>query len=185
MSTNLALPFYNNARTHPERLALSVNQRNLTYGEFAELVQRIAAWFQSRPGSDVKLVGILASRSLAAYAGLLGTSWAGAAYVPLNPDWPEQRLLSILQTTELDALVVDDRGLKLLSAQVLQKAPKHILATGSPESVSLEAAPTAMVAGFDATRCRRPILITSQRRSAKTTSPTSCSPREPQGRPKV
>jgi D-alanine--poly(phosphoribitol) ligase subunit 1 len=150
MSTNLALAFYNNARTHPERLALSVNQRNLTYGEFAELVQRIAAWFQSRPGSDVKLVGILASRSLAAYAGLLGTSWAGAAYVPLNPDWPEQRLLSILQTTELDALVVDDRGLKLLSAQVLQKAPKHILATGSPESVSLEAAPTAMVAGFDA-----------------------------------
>ena len=31
MSTNLALPVYNNARTHPERLALSVNQRSLTY----------------------------------------------------------------------------------------------------------------------------------------------------------
>ena len=150
MSTNLALAFYNNARTHPERLALSVNQRNLTYGEFAVLVERIAAWFQSRPGVDVKLVGILASRSWAAYAGLLGAAWSGAAYVPLNPDWPEQRLLSILQTTELDALVVDDRGRKLLSPHVLQKAPKHILAPGTPESIALEAAPMTLIAGFEA-----------------------------------
>ena len=158
MSTNLALSFYNNARNHPERLALSVSQRNLTYGEFSELVERIAAWFQSRPGPDVKLVGILASRSLAAYAGLLGTSWAGAAYVPLNPDWPEQRLLSILQTTELDALVVDDRGLKLLSPQVLQKAPKDILAPGISESIA-GAAPKTMIAGFDALPPSDPLQV--------------------------
>jgi amino acid adenylation domain-containing protein len=151
MSTNLALPFYNNARNHPDCLALSVNQRNFTYGELADIVERIAEWFQSRPGVEVKLVGILASRSWVAYAGLLGTSWAGAAYVPLNPDWPEQRLLSILQTTDLDALVVDDRGLKLLSPQVLQQAPKHILAPGNPESFSLGAPSASMpIAGFDA-----------------------------------
>src|SRR5579859_2790125 len=151
MSTNLAFSFYNNARNHPERLALSVNQRDFSYSELAECVARIAGWLQSRSVSDGNLVGILASRSWAAYAGLLGTSWAGAAYVPLNPDWPEQRLLNILQTIELDALVVDDRGLKLLSAAVLQKAPKHILAPGSPQSFSLGAPPVVTsVAGFDA-----------------------------------
>ena len=155
MSTNLALSFYNNARIHPERLALSVNQKNFTYKEFAEVAERIAGWLQSRPAGEVKLVGLLASRSWVAYAAVLGTAWAGAAYVPLNPGWPEQRLLSILQTTELDALVVDDRGLKLLSPQVLEQCPKYILAPDSPESLSLGAPPmikamTTPIAGFDA-----------------------------------
>jgi len=151
MSTNLALPFHNHARNHPERLALSVNQQDFTYGELADFVERIAGWLRSRRASEMKLVGILASRTWEAYAGLLGACWAGAAYVPLNPDWPEPRLLSILQTTELDALIVDDRGLKLLSPQVLQQAPKHILAPARPESFSLAAAPASTpIAGSDA-----------------------------------
>ena len=124
MSANLSLPFYNNAKKHPERLALSVNQRDFTYGDLADVTERIAGWLQEQSVGDVKLVGILASRSWVAYAGLLGACWAGAAYVPLNPDWPEQRLMRILETIELDALVVDDRGLKLLSAQVLNQSPE-------------------------------------------------------------
>ena len=152
MSTNLALSFYNHARNSPQHLALSVNQREFTYGELAEVAERIAAWMQSRPG-EVKLAGILASRSWPAYAGLLGTSWAGAAYVPLNPDWPEQRLLNILQTTNLDALIVDDRGLKLLTPQFLQHAPKNILAPASASSASLGTSlgnPATTISGFDA-----------------------------------
>lgn len=151
MSPNLALPLFNNARNHPERLALSVNQREFTYGELAEVTGRIAVWLQSRSVGEGKLVGILASRSWIAYAGLLGTCWAGAAYVPLNPDWPEQRLLNILNTTGLDVLVVDDRGLKLLTPQVLEQGPKYILAPGKAESFSLGASPhAATVAAFDA-----------------------------------
>ena len=150
MTTSLAHPFYNHARTAPERLALSVNQREFTCGELAELAERIAAWLQSRrvetkeedAKEETRLVGILASRSWPAYAGILGTAWAGAAYVPLNPDWPEHRLLSILETTKLDTLIIDDRGQKLLTPGVL-KGMKHILAPASRES-------TPPISGFDA-----------------------------------
>jgi amino acid adenylation domain-containing protein len=151
MNFNIALPFYENAMRNPERLALSVDQRDLSYGELAALSERIAAWLEQRSASDVKRVGILASRSWVAYAGLLGACWAGAAYVPLNPDWPEQRLLKILETTELGALVVDGRGSKLFSAQFLFHSPKHILAPGSGRSYALGTLPPAVhVAGFDA-----------------------------------
>jgi len=149
MNFNIALPFYENALRSPQRLALSVNQRDLSYGELAALSERIAAWLEQF-ASGAKRVGILASRSWVAYAELLGACWAGAAYVPLNPDWPEQRLLRILEATELDALLVDDRGSKLLSPQVVSHAPKHILAPGSSTSFSLGTSPTARAAGFDA-----------------------------------
>lgn len=146
MTANLASPFSNNARSAPERLALSVNQCEFTYGELAEVVERIAAWLQSRPQVQPKLVGILGSRSWPAYAGLLGTCWAGSAYVPLNPEWPEHRLLSILQTTGLDTLIVDDRGLKLLTPSVLDCGIKHILAPGNSTSSSSP----VPIAGLDA-----------------------------------
>jgi amino acid adenylation domain-containing protein len=150
MNFNIAVPFYENATRSPERLALCVDRRDLSYGELAVLSERIAAWLEQRSASQAKHVGILASRSWVAYAGLLGACWAGLAYVPLNPDWPEQRLLRILEATELDALVVDDRGLKLLTAQVLNHGPKHILAPGSSTSFSLGTGrDAAVVAGFD------------------------------------
>jgi|SRR5579872_432539 len=146
MSTNLASSFYKNAQSAPERLALSVNNREFTYGKLAELAERIAAWLKSRPDGPPKLVGILASRSWPAYAGLLGTCWAGAAYIPLNPEWPEPRLLSILETTGLETLIADDRGLKLLTPSVFECGIKHVLAPANSTSSS----DSVPVAGLDA-----------------------------------
>jgi amino acid adenylation domain-containing protein len=95
-------------------------------------------------------VGILASRSWPAYAGVLGANWIGAAYVPLNPDWPAQRLASILKSVELDALVVDDRGLKALTADVVKQGPARILAAGRSTSFDLQSSAGLLrVAGFD------------------------------------
>jgi D-alanine--poly(phosphoribitol) ligase subunit 1 len=150
MNFNIALPFYENALRSPERLALSVDRRDLSYGELAALSERIAASLEQGFASDAKRVGILASRSWVAYAGLLGACWAGAVYVPLSPNWPEQRLLRILEATELDALVVDDQGSTLLSPQVLKRSPKHLLAPGHSTSFSVGTSPTAAhIAGFD------------------------------------
>lgn len=149
MNTNLALPFYNSAKNHPDRFALCVDQREFTYGELAEIVGQIGAWLCEQAAGHTNLVGILASRSWEAYAGLLGACWAGMAYVPLNPDWPEQRLLSILQTTELDTLIVDKRGLKLLSPRVVENGPRHILAAGRRDSFSF-GTQEMHLAGFDA-----------------------------------
>jgi amino acid adenylation domain-containing protein len=150
MNLNLALPFYHNATRNPERLALSVDNRNFTYGELLAVVVGVATWLRERCAGDVHRVGILASRSLEAYAGILGTCWAGAAYVPLSPDWPAARLIKVLEATELDALVVDERGLKLLSHQVLTACPKHILASSRQTSPSLCSAGSERgIAGFD------------------------------------
>ena len=150
MNLNLAVPFYNNAKNDPGRLALSVNQRDFSYGELLELTERVAGWLREGATDELNRVGILASRSWVAYAGLLGTCWEGAAYVPLNPDWPEQRLLKVLETTKLDSLVVDDRGLKLLSPQVLSWSPRRILAASRSTPFSLGTHPEEIrIEGFD------------------------------------
>jgi D-alanine--poly(phosphoribitol) ligase subunit 1 len=151
MNFNLALPFYRNATRNPGRLALSVDKRDYSYGELLAVVEGVATWLRERSADDVQRVGILASRSFEAYAGILGTCWAGAAYVPLNPDWPAARLIQVLEATELDALIVDDRGLKVLSNQVLAAGPRHILASNGQSHLSFCPPESALlVRGFDA-----------------------------------
>src|ERR1039457_4699778 len=104
MNYNLASPLREQALARPEGLALSVSNICISYGDLAALAQRISAWLKTQVGGHPARVGILASRSLEAYAGILGTLWSGAAYVPINPKTPEERLIQLFQITRLDAL---------------------------------------------------------------------------------
>lgn len=127
MTENLALPLYRHSFERPDALALSVAGTDLSYAELAALSRRIAAALQ--PVARTRRVGILASRSLAACAGILATAWAGATYVPLNLKLPEARLIALLEALDLDALIIDGRGFSLLTPSVLAVAPDHIFAS--------------------------------------------------------
>ena len=127
MNYNLALPFYESSVADPQALALFVGNSRFSYGELANLARSVAGWLDLKAGERSGKVGILASRTLEAYAGVLGTLWSGAAYVPIKPDTPEDRVVRILQQTKLDALVVDQAGLNMLSERVLENAPRRIL----------------------------------------------------------
>ena len=128
---NLAQPFSQHAETHPERTALNLDDRDISYGELANFAKRIAAWLQHETGGNTKRVGVLASRSLEAYAGILGTCWTGATYVPMNPAQPPARLASMISQARLDALIVDDAGQQILTEELLKICPDSILV---PES---------------------------------------------------
>ncbi len=127
MNHNLALPFYEQSVSNSEALALFVGEERFSYAELGNLAKRVAGWLtRSTPKASDK-VGILASRSVEAYAGVLGTLWCGKAYIPINPHTPENRLIRILQMANLDALIVDEAGRNLLSDGVLEYAPGRIL----------------------------------------------------------
>src|ERR1700685_3753536 len=115
---NLALPFYENSVMNPESLALFVGGQRFSYAELGSLARRISGWIGRNTTEVSGTVGILASRTAAAYSGVLGTLWSGKAYVPINPHTPEGRLIRILQQTKLDALIADQAGLDLLSARL-------------------------------------------------------------------
>ena len=126
---NLALPFRQQVRDNPSRPALWVDGSGYTYAQLGSLVSRMAAWLRDCPGGNVRRVGLLASRSLEAYAGALAACFAGAAYVPLSPKLPRERLLKVLALTNLDAIIADQRSLGL--AQSLGDAAPRILMSAS------------------------------------------------------
>ena len=50
-------------------------------------------------------VGVMVERSFEMVVGLLGVLKAGAAYVPLNPDYPAERLSYMLESAQVKVLL--------------------------------------------------------------------------------
>ena len=132
-SGNLVSACLEQSLARPTGLAVSAAGRRLSYAELAALAGRTATWLHSadlRPSR----VGILAGRSTEACAAVLGAAWAGVAFVPLSPSWPEETLAALLVRDGLDALIIDRAGAAQLSPALLAAAPARVLALHTARS---------------------------------------------------
>ncbi|MCF3178963.1 AMP-binding protein [Streptomyces polychromogenes] len=92
----------------PEAPALVIAGVALTYAELDAVSRDLAARLAATTGGPPPArVGLLAQRSVAAYAGYLGVLRGGGAVVPLNDSYPAERNRRILELASLDAVLAD------------------------------------------------------------------------------
>lgn len=88
--------FEQNAQLMPEALAVVHGKDELTYHELNERSNQLAHYLiRLNPGPE-KLIGIFLPRSTEIIVAMLATLKAGAAYIPLDPDYPSERIRFIL-----------------------------------------------------------------------------------------
>ena len=98
--------FADSVQRAPDLAALVVAGEEISYAELDALSCEYARWFQTV--SSTPRVGLLASRSVVAYAAYLAALRAGGVVVPLNHAYPPERNARIAQASGLDIVVVDD-----------------------------------------------------------------------------
>ncbi len=76
----------------PDAVAVTIDGESLNYAQLNALANRMAHRLRAAGVGAETLVGVCAERSLELVAGLLGVLKAGAAYVPLDPEYPADRL---------------------------------------------------------------------------------------------
>jgi amino acid adenylation domain-containing protein len=93
----------------PHSVALVDGDQVLTYQELNARANQLARHLR-RHGVDADdLVGIYGGRSLVSLVSLLAILKAGAAYVPLDPGYPQERLKLILQMSNISAILTQER----------------------------------------------------------------------------
>jgi amino acid adenylation domain-containing protein len=97
------------ARLHADRVALRSEDRELTYAELYTRARRLSHRLRARGVGPDRTVGVHMRRSPEMVATLLGVLLAGGAYLPLDPEYPAERLAYVLADSDA-ALVVTDRG---------------------------------------------------------------------------
>ncbi len=94
---SLSTMFAVQADRTPDDEALSCRDKSFTYRELDERANRLANHLVRLGVGPGSLVAISLDRSAQMVVGLLGVLKAGAAYVPLDPDYPEARLRFMLE----------------------------------------------------------------------------------------
>jgi len=162
----LAGCFLSSAEKVPNRVALEVGGRTLTYAELYSSAASIAATLKRHsPSSDLPLTAVFAYRSWSAFAGVLGVLMRGHGYVPLNRTFPPERTRRMLESSGCTALIVDSESACQLE-QILANGQSYLILVPDRSDVSdlIERFPHCKilsVANFEAADSWRPVEVDS------------------------
>jgi amino acid adenylation domain-containing protein len=98
-------PFEEQASRTPDRVALAFEQQTLSYGELNRRANQLAHHLSGMGVGPNVPVGLYVKRSLDMVVGLLGILKAGAAYVPMDPGYPKERLQYILADSKVSVVL--------------------------------------------------------------------------------
>ena len=96
------------ARRRPNAVAIRSVSGDMSYAALLDGASLIARQLRERGVHDESFVGVWMERSPELVVALLGISAAGAAYVPLDPDLPEERLRFMVEDCGLRFILADD-----------------------------------------------------------------------------
>lgn len=126
------------AEKHPEAIALVYKDTKITYQTLNEEATKVALHLRQEGIKKNDIVGLCIERSHDMIIGLLGILKAGAAYLPLDPEYPTERTRYILENAFAKAVLTQ----KQLFSN-FEKAPlkvlgiEHFYKAATPKNVDL------------------------------------------------
>ena len=100
----------------PDACAVRFAQDDVTYRELNARANRVARYLRSLGVGPDDVIGLVLERSIDLMVALLGVQKAGAAYLPLDPDYPAQRQLFILQDAGVSVVLTHRKWIEHLPA---------------------------------------------------------------------
>lgn len=97
--------FADEAKRIPDAVAVECDGETLTYDELDRKADQLAGYLRNSGIAEGSLVGICVDRSLDMMVGLLGILRSGAAYVPIDPAYPTDRVRMIIEDSGIETVV--------------------------------------------------------------------------------
>lgn len=107
--------FERQVNARPTATAVTFNGESISYGELNARANRLAHYLQERGVARESLIGLCLDRGFDTIIAILAVLKAGAAYIPIEPLYPAERVRSILEDAECP-LVIIHKGHRALVA---------------------------------------------------------------------
>ena len=105
------------ALNNPDGIALIFEGKSITYSELDRKANQLANYLIRGGVKTENIVGIYANRSIEMILGILGVMKAGGAYLPLDPNYPSDRLAFMVQDSNLQTILTQNN--------LLRQIPSH------------------------------------------------------------
>lgn len=96
----------------PEIIAAVFEDKSITFEELNHKANQLANYLKSQGVKPNHLIGISLNRSLEMLVCILGILKSGAAYLPLDPNYPEERIAYMLTDSNASFVIMDDDSIK-------------------------------------------------------------------------
>lgn len=120
-SQSIAELFENQAKQTPNEIALIYEKQTLIYAELNERANRLAHYLMDHGAAPEKLIGICLEQPIDMIVSLLAIFKAGAAYLPLDPAYPKERLALMIEDSAVSLIVTEQNLLASLPENNSQK----------------------------------------------------------------
>ncbi|MDD1611491.1 MAG: AMP-binding protein, partial [Methylococcaceae bacterium] len=124
------------ADANPDKPALAYAGQTLSYQQLNQRANQLAHYLRAQGMGAESRIGVSAIRSAELIIALLAVLKAGAAYIPLDPDYPQQRLDYIIDNAGIDLLLTQTPLLAKFSTQrtvcIEQSFTDYSLASPTP-----------------------------------------------------
>ena len=97
--------FEEQAKRTPSAVAVIFEEQGLTYAELNERANQLARHLQSLGAGPESLVAICIDRSLDMVVAILGVVKAGAAYLPIDPAYPKERIAFMIEDAAASVII--------------------------------------------------------------------------------
>lgn len=92
------------------RNAFHINKRFYSYLTFAEIVSKIRFYLENNVDASEILIGILTNDDIETYCSVLGILFAGKGFVPINPNHPFERNISVIKQSGLKIILTSNEN---------------------------------------------------------------------------
>lgn len=119
----IAQVFEKQVELYPEKLAIVFETESLTYKEFNEKSNKLAKYLSANGVNAKDNVVILAEKSIDLYVSIMAILKLGALYVPVDNEYPEDRIKLILDDCKPKVVIVDKKSADLVKNQKICTIP--------------------------------------------------------------
>lgn len=138
--------FEEQVRVTPDRVALVSGEREITYAELNAEANRLAHYLQKHGTKAEQPVGLFTERTPEMIIGVLAILKVGGAYVPVDPDYPQERIQYMLEDSRVNIVLASDHlaerlpeGLSSISftdSELAVQSTENIANLNDPEHIA-------------------------------------------------
>lgn len=101
--------FEKQAEQNKEKICVTANGKNMTYGELLNVAEALDSEIRKITNNEKSIIAVIAERSLEMYSAIYGIIRGGNAYLPIDPNYPQDRIEYILENSNAKAVVAQGK----------------------------------------------------------------------------
>ncbi len=101
--------FEENAKKTPNKVCIKADGKEITFGEFINIAEQLDCEIRKYTKGEKRVIGVICDRSVEMYAAIYGIIRGGNAYMPIAPDYPQDRIEYMLKNSNAPVAIAQSQ----------------------------------------------------------------------------